>query len=172
MEEPMADDATTSTTTEPTEPQAQTQGEPADEPLGEGGKKALQAERTRANELERQLNAATAKLGEIERANESALERAQREAREAQEAAATATREALRFRIAAKHAISDEDADVFLTGGDEQTLKRQAERLVALRQAAAAPGTPRPDPSQGASTPPALNGDGLEQALRRKLGIT
>jgi hypothetical protein len=52
------------------------------------------------------------------------------------ERAATAERErdeakaaALRLRIAAKHGISDEDADLFLTGTDEATLAKQAERL-------------------------------------------
>jgi hypothetical protein len=34
-------------------------------------------------------------------------------------------------------------------------------------------GTPRPDPSQGATaTPLPLNGDPIEKALRQKLGIT
>ena len=38
--------------------------------------------------------------------------------------------EALRSRIQAKHGIADEDADLFLTGTDEETLTRQAQRLV------------------------------------------
>lgn len=134
------------TTTEPAEPiEEQQQGDPADVPLGEGGKKALQAERDRAKELERQLSAATARLTEIERANESALEKAQREAQEAQAAATQATADALRFRVAAKHGIDAEDADLFLTGTDAETLERQAARLVERT-----PTSPRPDPSQGA----------------------
>lgn len=40
-------------------------------------------------------------------------------------------REALRRRVQAAHGISDEDADLFLTASDEETLKRQAERLAA-----------------------------------------
>ena len=43
--------------------------------------------------------------------------------------------DALRLRIAAKHGISDDDADLFLTGTDEDTLTRQAQRL-ADREAA------------------------------------
>lgn len=40
-------------------------------------------------------------------------------------------REALRRRVQAAHQISDEDADLFLTGADETTLTAQAERLAA-----------------------------------------
>jgi peptidoglycan hydrolase CwlO-like protein len=36
---------------------------------------------------------------------------------------------ALRYRIAAKHKISDEDAELFLLGTDEETLEKQAKRL-------------------------------------------
>ncbi|WP_432159068.1 hypothetical protein [Streptomyces sp. bgisy153] len=63
----------------------------------------------------------------------------------AEKQAATAQAEALRWRIAAKNGISDEDAEVFLTGATEETLTRQAERLVALRtpQQPAASATPQ-----------------------------
>lgn len=37
--------------------------------------------------------------------------------------------EALRRRVQAKHGISDEDADLFLTGADEAALTAQAKRL-------------------------------------------
>jgi len=40
-------------------------------------------------------------------------------------------REALRRRVQAAHGISDEDADLFLTGKDEETVTAQAERLAA-----------------------------------------
>ena len=148
----------------------QKQGDPADAPLGEGGKKALDSERARAKELERQLNAATSKLTEIERANETALEKAQREANEAKEAASKAMSDALRFKIAAEAGIS-ENVDLILTAGDEETMRRQA--ALWSERASAAPSGPRPDLSQGGKgeTPLALNGDGLEQALRTKLGI-
>jgi hypothetical protein len=38
-------------------------------------------------------------------------------------------REALRRRVQAAHGIADEDADLFLTGTDEETLTAQAKRL-------------------------------------------
>lgn len=54
---------------------------------------------------------------------------------------------------------------------DSKAIAAAVERLVPVP--AQASGLPRPDPSQGATgTPLALNGDGIEQALRRKLGIS
>lgn len=158
---------TAETTTTATQ---QTQGDPAEQQLGEGGKKALDAERAARKAAEKATADLQTQLDKINQANESALEKAQREAKEAQEAAAKATSEALRFRVAAKHGISDEDADLFLTGTDEATLERQAARLVERT-----PAGPAPDPSQGGSggaTPAALNSDQLERDLKDKLGIS
>lgn len=162
----------TSTDTAKTADKAEqpTQGDPADKPLGENGEKALKAERDRAKDLEKQLNAATARLTEIERANESALEKAQREAQEARDAANQAAVEALRFRIAAETGIT-ENVDLILTAADEETMRRQA-TLWGERAAATTTAGPRPDLTQGGSGQPhALNSDGLEDALRSKLGI-
>lgn len=48
------------------------------------------------------------------------------------EAEVKATRhEALKRRVQAAHGISDEDADLFLTGSDEESLTAQAKRLAA-----------------------------------------
>lgn len=41
----------------------------------------------------------------------------------------SANREAMRRRVQAAHGISDEDADLFLTGADEDSLTAQAKRL-------------------------------------------
>lgn len=41
----------------------------------------------------------------------------------------SANREAMRRRVQAAHGISDEDADLFLTGADEEALTAQAKRL-------------------------------------------
>ena len=51
---------------------------------------------------------------------------------EAAKRAEAAERDALRWKIAARNGISDEDAELFLTGADEETLTAQAERLKAL----------------------------------------
>jgi hypothetical protein len=143
------------------------QGDPAesDETLGEGGKKALVAERKAREAAEKQAAELKARLDKIEAANMSDLERAQKEAADAKEAAAKATADALRFRVAAQNGISDEDADLFLTGSDLETLTKQATRLKERT-----PTTPKPDPSQGAQHALALNGDGLTEALSRAVG--
>jgi hypothetical protein len=131
---------------QPTEAtEEQKQGDPAEAPLGDGGKKALDAERKARQAAEKTAADFKKRLDEIEAANLSDLEKAQRQAQEAQEAATRATADAARFRIAAKHGINDEDADLFLTATDAETLERQAAALVART-----PTGPKPDPSQGA----------------------
>ena len=63
--------------------------------------------------------------------------------------ASKAKAEALRFKIAAKFQIGDEDAELFLTGSDEETLTKQAQRLAQRTEDAGKPRTPKPDPNQG-----------------------
>ena len=136
--------------------------------LGDAGKKALDAMKAERNAAKQELSRLQAQLDEINRANESALERAQREAREAQEAAQAASVEALRYRIAAEAGITD-NVDLILTAPDEQTMRRQAQ-LWADRTPAQS--GPKPDLTQGGSGQSlALNSDGLEDALKTKLGI-
>ena len=137
--------------------------------LGEGGKKAIHAEREARRAAEDAAKALQAQLDEIKAAQMTDLEKAQAQARSFEEAAAKAQAEALRWRIAAKHGISDEDAQTFLTGGDEASLERQAQRLASL--SIASPATPKPDLTQaGTGTPPALNSTALEDALKAAVG--
>lgn len=75
------------------------------------------------------LKAKADRFDELEAANKSEIEKAKDQAAAAEQAAAKATADALRLRVALKHGISDEDADLFLTGTDEETLTKQAERL-------------------------------------------
>jgi TolA-binding protein len=172
-QQPMSDTSTSTDAPKADKPvdQQPKQGDPADKPLGENGEKALRAERDRAKDLERQLNAAQSRLTEIERANESALEKAQREAQEAKNQAQQAAVEALRFRIAAETGIT-ENVDLILTAADEETMRRQAQLWGTRAPSSDTTAGPRPDLTQGGSgQPPALNSDGLEEALRSKLGI-
>ena len=77
------------------------------------------------------LKTKASKLDEIEAANKTEADRAaERLAALETELAATRTT-ALRARVQARHGIADEDAELFLTGSDEETLTRQAERLAA-----------------------------------------
>jgi len=86
--------------------------------------------KSRENEDRAKANAKAAeRLAEIEEANKTEAEKAAERLRAAETDATTARSEALRLRVAAKHGISEEDADLFLTGTDEATLTKQAERL-------------------------------------------
>ena len=80
------------------------------------------------------VKAKAAKLDEIEQANKTEAERvaARIEALEGENKRIQS--EALRSRIQAKFSINDEDAELFLTGTDEESLTRQAQRL-AVREA-------------------------------------
>lgn len=152
---------------EPTSTETETQGDPAAD-LGEGGKKALDAERAARKAAEKAASDLQAKLDEIGRANESALDKAQREAQEFREQAQQAALEAIRFRIAAETGITD-NVDLILTAPDEDTMRRQAQLWVDRTPTSAGP---KPDLTQGGSGQAvALNSDGLEEALRTKLGI-
>jgi len=142
--------------------------EPAD--LGEGGKKALQAEREARRQAEKDAAAFKAQLDALEAEKLSDLEKAQKAAADAQAAAAEAQREAMRYRLAAQHGISQEDAEIFLTGGTEEAMAAQAARLAARVQE---PKSPKPDLTQGGGqgTPPALNSDALTESLKAAVGL-
>jgi pyruvate carboxylase len=124
-----------------------TQGDPAD--LGDAGKKALDAERAARKSAERAAADFKAELDKIQQANETAIEKAQREAKEATEVAATATATAFREAAMKFGGISQEDADLFLTGTDVDTRSKQAARLVERT-----PTSPLPDLSQGGKGTP------------------
>lgn len=76
--------------------------------------------------------AARLELDALKASQLSAEEKLAAERDEAAKRAAHAEAEALRWRIAARNGISDEDAELFLTGTDEETLSRQAERFKEL----------------------------------------
>lgn len=74
---------------------------------------------------------AATRLAEIEQASKSETEKSADRIRQLETQIQGAQRDALRFRVASKYQIGDEDADLFLTASDEETLKKQAERLTA-----------------------------------------
>ena len=135
---------------------------------------ALREALAKANSEAKENRLKASELDKLKVAQMSDLERLTAERDQARQEAQSLQASALRWRIAASHGINDADAETFLTGSDEVTLAKQAARLVELRATSTAPAVaPRPDLTQGGSgseTLP-LNGDGLEAALRAKLGI-
>jgi hypothetical protein len=89
----------------------------------------------KAREQEKKAKENVAARMELDELKKSQLSDAEKYAAERDEARREAERnaaEALRWRIAARNGISDEDAELFLTGSDEETLARQAERFKEL----------------------------------------
>lgn len=134
-------------TNEPTVTDPAPQGDPVEPTdLGEGGKKAIESERTARKEAEKKAAELQKQLDAVNQANETALEKAQREAQEAREALPAGITDAFREAAVAFGGINAEDAELFLTGSDKETLAKQAARLV---EKAPASGQPKPDLSQG-----------------------
>ena len=76
------------------------------------------------------IKAKAERFDELEAANKSEIERAADAKAAAERERDEARAEALRLRIATQHGISDaDDIDLFLTGTDEETLTKQAQRL-------------------------------------------
>lgn len=89
--------------------------------------------RQKARDQEKRAKAnatAAARLAEIEEAGKSDLEKANTRTAAAEAERDDARAEAMRLRVAVQHGIGLEDADLFLTGRDEETLTAQAKRLV------------------------------------------
>lgn len=122
--------------------------------------KKLREENAKYRTAAKANEAAATRLAEIEESQKSETQRLTDRTTAAEKAAAQAAAEALRWRIAAKHGVSDELADLYLTGSDEETLTRQAAGLAALRPPSEGI---RPDPSQGARTGGGVTGDPAQQ---------
>ena len=87
-------------------------------------------QKAREQEKRAKENADAAKrLQEIEDANKSEAQKAAERIQQLEAEIAGAQRDALRFKVASKYGIGDEDVDLFLTASDEETLTKQAERL-------------------------------------------
>lgn len=139
-------------------PDPEEQSPESEEFKSEESKNAVLADLMKERQAKKDLQAKIAKFeeaeAEAEKAKMSEIERAQAEVKEAQEAANKANAELLKYRIAGSHQITDEeDIELFLTGTDEETLTRQAERLAAR---ASGPKNPQPDPSAGPKGTPSL----------------
>lgn len=93
---------------------------------------------------------AARKLAGIEDANKTAEAKNAERITELEKKLAAAERTALVARVQASHGISDEDAALFLTGGDESSLTAQAKRLA--ERASSAPVAPREGTARNSSS--------------------
>ncbi|MFC4335206.1 hypothetical protein [Salininema proteolyticum] len=148
----MADQPDTRPSTESTPTEPDSAPEPDTEPdngeLGEAGLKALQAERDERKALQRklrELEPLAEKAREFEESQKSEMEKLSERLQAAERDAETARSEALRYQVASRHGVGDEDAKLFLTGADEELLQKQAKRLAQL-STDKSPGKPRRSP--------------------------
>jgi hypothetical protein len=119
-------------------------------------------QKAREQEKRAKDNATAAqRLAEIEDAQKSETQRSSERIQALEQEVAAARRDALRFKVASKYGIGDEDADLFLTGTDEDTLTRQAERLAARADAQKKQG---PFVPREGTTNPTVDSDGREVA--------
>lgn len=102
----------------------------------------------------------------LQESSKSETQRLTEQIQKLTEAQARSDAAALRYRIAAAHGVTNEDADLFLTGNDEDTITAQAKRL-ADRDKAAKKGGPVV-PGEG-TTPSANTADAEARAFLRSL---
>ena len=130
--------------------------------------------KAKAREWERRAKenkAAADKLTELEEAQKSAEQKAAERLAEAERRAAELEVKATRAEVSATSGIP---ANILAGPADHtpEGVRAFADMIAALIEERAQPRNPRPDLTQGGSGAPlALNGDGLEEALRSKLGI-
>ena len=134
---------------------------PAQEPVSENTESTETTENVKATEDTTDWKAESRKWEARSKANsEAAAKLAKIEADQAAKEAESAKAEtdalkldATRYRTAAAHGISAEDADIFLLGKDEASITAQAERLSAILSATPAARAPQPNPGQGSVEP-------------------
>lgn len=112
-----------------------------------------------------ELKAKAAKFAEWEESQKTASQKAIDRAEAAEKRAAELETRTVRAEVAAAKGIPAE----LLTGSTREELEASADALIAFK------GDPQPQrlyiPSEGGQPALALNGDGIEAALRNKLGI-
>jgi hypothetical protein len=116
---------------------------------------------------------AAQKLAEIEESKKSETQKLQEQLTTLQERAATAERDRERLAVIAKHGIPEDYHDL-VHGTDAESLAASAAKVKALITANAPAQQNEASfviPSEGNSPSLALNGDGIESALRKALGI-
>lgn len=165
----MSEPTTTPEATEPQAARAPVEGtesapETATPDLGDGGKKALDAERRARRQAEKAATDAAARIKEYEDRDKTESQKLTEQLAALKAEAATAKAEALRLRVAAELGLPG-DLHEFLTGDDEESVRAKAQKLMAATAAATGPRQPAPDLTQGAKQ----GGTGTDQLSRADL---
>lgn len=117
---------------------------------------------------------AAAELAKIEESKKSETQKLQEQLAQYEQRATQAERDRERLAVIAKHGIPEDYHDL-VHGTDADTLEASAAKVKALITANAQPAPSDAAsfviPSEGSSPSLALNGDGIESALRKALGI-
>lgn len=115
---------------------------------------------------------AAQKLAEIEESKKSETQKLQEQLTAMREQASAAERDRARLAVIAKHGIPEDYHDL-VHGTDAETLEASAAKVKTLIQANTQPQGEASFviPSEGGSPSLALNGDGIESALKKALGI-
>lgn len=163
----MADEQGTATVEAPEAGEIQSDSEA----LGEGGKKALEAERKRADGAEKTAKELKAQIDALSDAKLTETERLQKQLDALAADYQAAQVEAARNRVAAEEQIPAGLVG-YLTGSDESAIRESAKVLKSAIAEASKPGTPAPDPSQGAKGAPVggSTASQFESFFNQKLG--
>jgi hypothetical protein len=131
-----------------------------DQPLGDGGKKALEAEREARKELERQLSQMRDGLAQVFGQKPDGKASTDDVLHRLTEQVGTMQHDNTVYRLASEHGITDkDDIDLLRSAKDEDAMARLATRLAAKAgDGGTAPGTPKPDLTQGAKGQPVKGG--------------
>lgn len=119
------------------------------------------------------LKAKAGRLAEIDEASKTESQKLTERAEAAERALADAQAEALRNSVLAKHSIPA-DYHEFVVGATEEELTAKAEKVQKLIEAQSETPTVTKHATvtaEGQTPALALNGDGIESALRNALGI-
>lgn len=117
-------------------------------------------------------NSAAQKLAEIEESKKSETQKLQEQLAQYEKRAAEAERDRARLAVIAKHGIPEEYHDL-VHGSDPEALEASAAKVKSLIQTTEQPAQSASFviPDEGKSPNLALNGDGLESALKNALNI-
>ena len=119
--------------------------------LGDAGKRALQAERARAEQAEKGLREAQAALHEVKQSHEAAVKELTAQIETLSTANTAVASEKARLEVLYSKKV-DPDVAEFVTGATVEELEASAEKVVSRFQSmSSSPATPKPDLTQGAA---------------------